>query len=106
MITIADIFRFRKTNVADTSIKCYHELRKEGKINQQQEHILNAMKRNKDYSLQELCKLTGLAINSVSARVNELKEKAIIISLYKRKCSVTNRTIQALEINPLYLGEI
>ncbi len=91
------------TNVAETSIKCYHELLKEGKINKQQNQILGSMKRNRDYSLQELCIESNLPVNVVSGRVNELKEKGYIITLYKRPCSITRRTIQALELNPRYL---
>ena len=44
-------------------------------------------------SLQEICNKTGMAINSVSGRVNDLKKENRVIEAPKRKCSVTWKTI-------------
>lgn len=92
-----------KTNVALTSIKCFKEITLEGKIGKRQRQILEVMDRNKDYSLQELCAYSHLPVNVVSARVNELKNKGILIALNKRKCMITRRTIKAVELSPLYV---
>lgn len=86
-----------KTNVTDTSIKAFHQIKYEGVIGKQQLQILSAMARGRNYSLQELCRLTDLPVNAVSARVNELKAKNILSVCCKRKCSITGRTINAIE---------
>ena len=44
-------------------------------------------------SLQEICNKTGMAINSVSGRVNDLKKENRVVEAPKRKCSVTLKTI-------------
>jgi DNA-binding transcriptional regulator GbsR (MarR family) len=44
-------------------------------------------------SLQEICNKTGMAINSVSGRVNDLKKANQVVEAEKRKCSVTCKTI-------------
>lgn len=82
--------------VANTSIETYHDLQSEGVLSKQESIIVNAINWYSTYSLQELCKLTGLQINAVSGRVNSLKNKGILKVWGKRKCQVTGRLIQAV----------
>ena len=87
-----------KTQVSDTSIECYHAIRGEGKLGKQQAVIIETVRKGRDYSLQELVKLTGLPINAVSGRVNELKESSRLEVAEKRKCSVTDRTVRPVRL--------
>lgn len=84
-------------SVRDTSIETYNDIKSKGLVGQQAQSILNAMDKNKDYSLQEISIQTGIPINAVSARCNELKKASYIEETEKRKCSITKRTINPLK---------
>ena len=94
-----------KTAVASTSIQCYHAIRGEGRVSNQQAVILSAIREGRDYSLQELVRITGLQINTVSGRVNELKEMALLDVSETRKCSITGRTVHPVKL-PLKQREL
>lgn len=79
--------------VSQTSKKAYREIIEEGGISRQKALILSVMRDDVGYSLQELSRLSGLQINAVSGRVNELKRSFRVIPRAKRKCSITNRLI-------------
>lgn len=85
-----------KTNVADTSIEAYDDIKTKGILSNQQLIILRSMDFVKDYSLQELVEITDLSINSVSGRVNELKFMGLLKVNRKRHCHITHRTINAV----------
>ena len=44
-------------------------------------------------TLKELSRESGLEINAVSGRINDLKKEGMIAECSKRKCSITNRTV-------------
>ena len=44
-------------------------------------------------TLQEICNKTGMSINSVSGRVNDLKKENRVVESKKRKCSVTRKLV-------------
>tara|TARA_Y100001970_G_C14064174_1_gene765792 strand:+ start:445 stop:714 length:270 start_codon:yes stop_codon:yes gene_type:complete len=80
--------------IRETSIIAYNELKTKGKQPKQKDIILNVLKENvRPLSLQEICNKTGMAINSVSGRVNDLKKANQVVEAPKRKCSVTCKTI-------------
>lgn len=85
-----------KMTVATTSIDVYNKIQKEGLTGKQHLLILKCLKdSDKEMTLQEISKKTGIAINAVSGRVNELKnDKLIMHSSSKRLCTITNRTVQ------------
>jgi len=87
-----------KTNVSSTSIECYHAIRDEDRLSKQQSAVMEAIRKGQDYSLQEISKLTGLAINAVSGRVNELKESGALEQAETRKCSITGRTVHPVRL--------
>jgi predicted transcriptional regulator len=84
-------------NVRDTSKEAFVDLKEKGVVSRQSQSILNLMKKNQDYSMQELSKATEFGINAVSARCNELKKSGHLIENPKRKCSITNRTVNPLK---------
>ena len=44
-------------------------------------------------TLKEISRESGLEINAVSGRINDLKKEGMIAECNKRKCSITNRTV-------------
>jgi DNA-binding IclR family transcriptional regulator len=83
-------------SVRDTSKETYQDIAASGLIGQQAQSILDAMDRDVDYSLQEISAKTGIPINAVSGRCNELKKAYYLEETDKRKCSITKRTIHPL----------
>lgn len=82
-----------QTNVREASLIAYRDLSDSGKIGTQAQTILNHMKAGRDYSLQELSRLTGIAINAISGRCNDLKKIGLLVEAACRKCSITGRTV-------------
>ncbi len=87
-----------KTNVASTSIDCYSALQNEGKLTRLQLKIMAAMEPWRDFSLQELVQLTGLPINTVSGRCNELRTAKHIEHGETRPCTVTGRMVHPVKL--------
>lgn len=83
------------TAVAHTSIRNYDRMRSTGELGRVQQEIMEAIgDYPRDYSLQELSQATGLAINTVSGRVNELRQKGKLEQGPARACRITGRTIR------------
>jgi hypothetical protein len=80
--------------VAQTSIETYHALRDDGTLGKRQAEVLAAVQPGLDYSLQELCRATGLAVNVVSARCHELREMGRLELADVRPCTLTQRAIR------------
>mgnify|MGYP003985580479 CR=1 FL=1 len=80
-------------NVRSTSLIAYYELIDKGGGLTQEQKIVDLLRRCSAKSLQEICSITGMAINAVSGRVNGLKKKGIVIEHEKRKCTVTGRLV-------------
>lgn len=79
--------------VADTSIETYHAIKGDGTIGKRQAEVLAAVAPGLDYSLQELVLATGLPVNVISGRCNELRELGLLELGTTRPCSRTGRTI-------------
>jgi hypothetical protein len=88
-------------HTAQTSIEAYHSIKKDGTVSARQAQILAAVYPGLDYSLQELVGITGLPVNVVSARCNELRKAGQLVHAEKRRCSVTG-----VNINPVMLPEV
>lgn len=85
-------------NVRDTSRSAYSELRSTGRLGKQQQTILEKVQAGRDYSLRELAALTGLEINAISGRVNDLKKLNLLVEGEKRTCTVTGKTITPVKL--------
>lgn len=87
----------------DTSRLAYRQIQKEGITTNQKQVILNCVKnhdRGLGMSLREIQSITGIEINAVSGRVNDLK-KANLLShpMWKRACKISGR-----KINPVIIA--
>jgi hypothetical protein len=78
-----------RAHVADTSIDAYYGIVQDKK-QRQYDLILSAMDLNRDYSYNELFDLTGILPSTLSARLNELREKLKVVERGPRRpCSKT-----------------
>lgn len=87
-----------RTHVRCASLAAYRDLTDSGKLGNQAQTIIKAMKAGRDYSLQELSRLTGIAINAVSGRCNDLKKIGLLAEATCRKCSITGRTVHPVRL--------
>lgn len=102
-----------KTAVAETSLRAYREIRYEGVLGAQERKILLAMhaawRPGRDWSLREIERMTGIAINAVAGRVNSLKNDPpkYLVECAQRRCSITGRTITPVTLRlPNAQGEL
>jgi len=87
--------------IRTTSKIAYKEINEDGTSSNQKKTIANAVNvtdSNKGLSLRELSRITGIDINAVSGRVNELKKEEVLKECDKRKCRVTNRLITPVRL--------
>lgn len=87
-----------RTNVAETSADAYDAIRREGQLSNMQARVMAAIESGRDYSLQEICRATGIPINAVSGRVNELKTAGRLQHGPRRPCGITGRTIHPVRL--------
>lgn len=82
-----------KTNVAPTSIDCFHSRVPEF-AQSQNERVMAVIKPGKDYSLSELMALTtGIDKSSMARVVNGLRAVDRLMPAPARKCTVTRITV-------------
>lgn len=92
------------TGVRETSLVAYRELESEGQLGAQERRILLALhgvwRPGRDFSLQEIVRITGIPINAVSGRVNGLKKKQPrwLVETSKRRCSITGRVVTPITL--------
>lgn len=87
-----------RTAVSDTSIKTYHAIKADGTLTLRQGQVMSVIYPGQDYTLQELVKLTGLPVNVISGRCNELRELERLELAPTRACSVTGRTVHPVKL--------
>jgi len=79
-------------SVQTTSKIAYSEISSEGIRSKQSDKVLGAVSQ-KGSSLKEISRDTGIEINAVSGRVNELRKRGYLTNAPRRKCSITGRLI-------------
>lgn len=83
----------------DTSIAAFHELQTGKHLNRLEQQVVNFLAdSSRPASRSMIADGTGLAINSVCGRVNELIKRGILEDAGKMRCSVTGRTVHAVQI--------
>lgn len=87
--------------VRASSVEAYRKARWSGKLTRQQEQVVAWLRgRIGDATRQEIAAGTGLGINCICGRVNELldPEIGVLIETRKRKCCATGETANALRL--------
>jgi hypothetical protein len=87
-----------RTQVAQTSIRTFHAITQDGTVSARQAQILAAVRPGFDYSLQELVGITGLPVNVISGRCNELRKAGLLELAEKRACNVSGRTVAPVKL--------
>lgn len=85
--------------VSTTSVGSYRELVRSGNATNQQFLIINAMQQGVSYSRREIARMTGLEINAVCGRVDELIKAGAVVECPARLDPVTRRRVQTVELN-------
>ena len=85
-----------KTNVKQTSIEAYNDLKKDFKLGTMQQKVLDVMEKDTLYTRRELAKLTDMETSSISGRVNELINYGYLQVSNKIKCQFTNKLVESL----------
>tara|TARA_Y100001973_G_scaffold95349_1_gene148604 strand:+ start:168 stop:440 length:273 start_codon:yes stop_codon:yes gene_type:complete len=86
----------------NTSRTSYVDLLKSGNDTTQVEQILAVLKSEpkiKDLTLKEISRMTGLEINAVSGRVNQMKKQGLVKEQCKRPCRISGRTVTPIGRN-------
>lgn len=88
-----------KTNVQESSLEAYSDLKSSGKQLKQTELILSGLSPNRDYTLREIQRITKFEINVISGRVNDLKKSGDLVHAgAKRICSITGKLVQPVKL--------
>lgn len=98
MNDLGDLFNWVAKNVRGTSKEAFKDIKEDGTLSNQEQLIITTLKQGRDYSLQEISRLTGITINAVSGRCNGLKKKNWMVECEKRKCTITGKTIKPLAL--------
>ena len=86
-----------KTNVKETSLDAYHHESMPAIRNKYHTKILDYMKAfGGGRTRKEIGYALSLDANQYSARCNELVDAKDLVVVGKRKCSITNRTVEEL----------
>lgn len=77
----------------DTRNANYHEHRESGALGKQQRVVMDEIKARGAGTRSELAKRTGITINAIAGRVNELVAAGLLVEYPQRKCACTGRTV-------------
>ena len=81
-------------NISTTSIEAYNDINSDGTSATQKNMILDTLdEMGKPLSAREVSQITGIEINAVSGRINDLKKDGLLVEAEKRKCSITHRLV-------------
>lgn len=84
----------------DTSIEAYIDHERSGELSRQQQELLKAFVRGRDYSRAELAMASGIRLSAVCGRVNELVKIGQLVEAPTRACKVTGRTVHPVFKKP------
>ena len=87
-------------NMQDTSLEAYDTLTRSGTKLTQKQRIIRLFLKNphRDFTNNEISKYTGITINAVSGRVNDLRKDCELTYSVERPCSVTGVNVNAWRI--------
>ena len=85
-----------KKNVKKTSIRAYKMLKISQLLCRTQLLVLNAMRKNKKYTRKEIAHKINFETSTIAGRVNELIAKGCVDVVGKKKCPISQRTVEAI----------
>ncbi|CAJ0737765.1 hypothetical protein R16034_00840 [Ralstonia edaphis] len=87
-----------RTQVTETSIEAYHSSSRRNVGKLQCDRIAEYVERAGTATIAEIAKALHMEKSSVSGRRNELIAAGRLVLAGERKCSVMNRTVQAVKV--------
>jgi len=93
-----------RTNVSDTSLNAYFDVIHGGYLGKSQQKIYLLFKKyafmskTHDNTNREISEYSGMKINIITARVNELRKMGLLVLSCKRSCFVSGHIVQAWRI--------
>lgn len=83
-----------------TSLSAYHQMQQSGRLLETTEMILFALMRHPEgLTRRELEEETGLRINQIAGRVNEMLRRGRVVENGKRPCRVTGNMVFVVQCN-------
>lgn len=86
-----------KTNVRESSLDAYFDVKQTSTLQDQQRKIINVMIPGKVYTRRELAVLSGIETSTVSARVNAMLNTVVEV-IGKKKDSITHKNVEAIKL--------
>ena len=81
-------------SISTTSIEAFNDINSDGRSASQKNMILDTLDEiGKPLSAREVSNITGIEINAVSGRINDLKKDGLLVEAEKRKCSISHRLV-------------
>jgi ribosomal protein S25 len=80
-----------KTNVAETSIECFHD--SAAHFESVKEKILKAMRREQEYTRREIAVMCGIDYSCASGRVKELLNSGDLVKCERADRGYKNRSV-------------
>lgn len=82
-----------------TSANAYHAMERNGRLFETTQMILDALNNCPDgMTRREIEQATGLRINQVAGRVNEMLKRGILKEGERRKCSITGNVVNVVKV--------
>lgn len=98
-----NVHRAETVGVRSTSIEAHRKLKESGKLTAQQSQVIAWVRlQPRPVTRGEIKRGTGLEINAVAGRVNELLhdfERPQLLEVAKQRCSVTGEVVNAVTLN-------
>jgi Fic family protein len=85
------------SNVTETSLDAFAELKQSGELQDQQRKIISVMQPERTYTRRSLAALAKLETSTASARINSLLDTHIVV-VGKTKDPLTRKTVEALQL--------
>jgi predicted HTH transcriptional regulator len=86
-----------RTQMAETSLDAFYDLKQSPTLQDQQRKIINVMKPEVTYTRRALASLAKLETSTASARINSLLDTHIVV-VGKTKDPLTKKTVEALQL--------
>lgn len=86
-----------KTNVTDTSLNSYDQLKGSKYLADSYKKILSKMRFDRSYSRRQIANLAKMETSSVAGRVNELLFMRQIEVIGKKLCPISKKTVEAIQ---------
>ncbi len=83
-----------RRNVADTSIECYRQIKREGQIKRETELVLECLTNHQPLTSRAVMTRTGKERGNICRSLFNLEKSGIIKIAFTEKCKITNKRVR------------